>query len=58
MYWQLCGGYVLVSMVLQLCTCGNGVVVMYLQQCCGGYVLVTMVLRLCPCSNAVGVMYL
>ena len=41
--------YVPVAIVLWLCTCNNGVVVM---------LLVAMLLSLCTCSNGVVVMYL
>ena len=43
-------------MVRWLCSCNNGVVVMYLYKLCGGYVLVAMVWWLCSCSNGVVVM--
>ena len=45
-------------MVRWLCSCNNGVVVMYLYKLCGGYVLVAMVWWLCSCSNGVAVMYM
>ena len=41
--YKWCGGYVLVTMVLWLCTCSNGVVIMNMYKWRGGYVLVAMV---------------
>ena len=48
--------YVFAAMVLWLCPCSNGVVVMHLKQRWCGYVLVAMALWLCTCSNDVVVM--